>query len=272
MWIKFFQNSQAEIPPGLQNGEKRAIMGVRGKNDMKVTLCIPLYNEEAILAETIDTVSAYMTAAFPDHFEVIFIDDGSTDNSKAILEERCSGPIRYLSYQPNRGKGCAVRQGMLAGEGDYVIFTDCDLAYGLDVIPEMVALFDEHPEYDAVVGSRVKHPEGYAGYSFPRKVVSKTYLSLLRLWGGLSLSDSQTGLKGFRRDVAKRIFALCEVDRFAFDYEAIKIGQKCGYRFGELPVKIVNHRPSTIRFFRDTRRMLRDVGRAKKRIKKLKID
>ena len=158
MWINFFQNSQAEIPPGLQNGEKRAIMGVRGKNDMKVTLCIPLYNEEAILAETIDTVSAYMTAAFPDHFEVIFIDDGSTDNSKAILEERCSGPVRYLSYQPNRGKGCAVRQGMLAGEGDYIIFTDCDLAYGLDVIPEMVALFDEHPEYDAVVGSRVKQP------------------------------------------------------------------------------------------------------------------
>lgn len=239
---------------------------------MKVTLCIPLYNEEAILRETVNTVSAYMTAAFPDDFEVIFIDDGSTDNSKAILDELCSGPVRYLSYQPNRGKGYAVRQGMLAGEGDYIIFTDCDLAYGLDVIPEMVALFDERPEYDAVVGSRVKHPEGYAGYSFARKIVSKAYLALLRFWGGLSLSDSQTGLKGFRRDAAKKIFSLCTVDRFAFDYEAIKIGEKCGFRFGELPVKIVNHRPSTIRFFRDTRRMLRDVGRAKKRIKKLKID
>lgn len=239
---------------------------------MKVTLVIPLYNEETILRETIGTVSSYMEAAFPGQYEVIFVDDGSTDRSKAILDELCTGPVRYLSYQPNRGKGCAVRQGMLAGEGDYIIFTDCDLAYGPDVVAEMVNLFDEHPEFDAVVGSRVKHPEGYAGYSFGRKIVSKTYLSLLRFWGGLSLSDSQTGLKGFRRAAAKKIFSLCEVDRFAFDYEAIKIGQKCGFVFGELPVKIVNHRPSTIRFFRDTRRMLRDVGRAKRRIKKLKID
>jgi Glycosyltransferases involved in cell wall biogenesis len=239
---------------------------------MKITLVIPLYNEELILNDTVKTVREYMDTAFPDDHEIIFVDDGSTDSSKAILDEVCSGSVRYISYQPNRGKGYAVRQGMLEGKGDLIVFTDCDLAYGLEVVSEMVNLFDERPEFDAVVGSRVKHPEGYAGYNFPRKLVSKTYLSLLRLWGGLSLSDSQTGIKGFRHDAAKRIFPLCEVDRFAFDYEAIKIGQKCGYKFGELPVKIVNHRPSTIRFFRDTRRMLRDVGRAKKRIKKLKID
>lgn len=239
---------------------------------MKITLVIPLYNEETILNETVNAVRDYMNTAFPDDHEVIFVDDGSTDASKEILDKLCTDAVRYISYQPNRGKGCAVRQGMLEGKGDLIIFTDCDLAYGTDVVSEMVKLFDEHPEYDAVVGSRVKHPEGYAGYNFFRKIVSKTYLRLLRLWGGLSLSDSQTGIKGFRNAAAKKIFSLCEVDRFAFDYEAIKIGQKCGYRFGELPVKIVNNRPSTIRFFRDTRRMLRDVGRAKKRIKKLKID
>ena len=239
---------------------------------MKVTLCIPLYNEEKILYETERTVRSYMDATFGGDYEVIFINDGSTDKTGEILDEICRDRIRAISYRPNRGKGYAVRQGMLAGEGDLILFTDGDLAYGVDVIGETVALFDAHPEYDAVVGSRVKHPEGYAGYNLPRKIVSKTYLALLRAWGGLSLSDSQTGLKGFRRDAAKKIFSLCEVDRFAFDYEAIKIGQKCGYRFGELPVKIVNNRPSTIRFFRDTRRMLRDVGRAKRRVRKLKID
>ena len=239
---------------------------------MKVTLCIPLYNEEKILRETELAVRSYMDATFGGDYEVIFINDGSTDKTGEILAEICRGKIRFISYQPNRGKGYAVRQGMLAGEGDLILFTDGDLAYGTDVIGEMVALFDAHPEYDAVVGSRVKHPERYAGYNFPRKIVSKTYLALLRVYGGLSLSDSQTGLKGFRRNAAKKIFSLCEVDRFAFDYEAIRIGQKCGCRFGELPVKIVNNRPSTIRFFRDTRRMLRDVGRAKRRIRKLKVD
>ena len=237
---------------------------------MKVTLCIPLYNEESILCETEKTVREYMDATFGEDYEVLFVDDGSTDSSKEILEKICSDRIRYISYQPNRGKGCAVRQGMLNGRGDVIIFTDCDLAYGCAVILEMLALFDRNPKIGAVVGSRAKHPQGYAGYSFFRKFVSKTYLFVLRLWGGLSLSDSQTGLKGFRREAAKEIFSRCEVDRFAFDYEAIRIGQLLGVGFAELPVKIVNNRPSTVRFFRDTRRMLRDISKTKRRLRRMK--
>lgn len=237
---------------------------------MKVTLVVPLYNEETILRDICRAVKTYMDATFGTDYEVLFVDDGSTDASKAILDEVCSDRVRYLSYQPNRGKGYAVRQGMLAGEGDLMIFTDCDLAYGLDVIGEITAKFDADPKIGAVVGSRVKHPEGYAGYTFFRRIVSKTYLSLLRIWGGLSLSDSQTGLKGFRHDAAKRIFSLSSVDRFAFDYEAIRIGQILGVNIAELPVKIVNNRPSTIRFFRDTRRMLKDISKTKRKLRRLK--
>ena len=239
---------------------------------MKISLVIPLYNEEKILRDTCRAVKTYMDATFGTDYEVVFVDDGSTDASKAILDEICADRIRYLSYQPNRGKGYAVRQGMLSALGDLAVFTDCDLAYGLDVIGEIAAKFDAEPLIGAVVGSRVKHPEGYAGYSFFRRIVSKTYLSLLRIWGGLSLSDSQTGLKGFRRDAAKRIFSLSSVDRFAFDYEAIRIGQMVGVTFAELPVKIVNNRPSTIRFFRDTRRMLRDISKTKKRLRRLNTE
>ena len=237
---------------------------------MKVTLVIPLYNEEKILRDTCRAVKTYMDATYGADYEVIFVDDGSTDASGAILNETCDDRIRIVSYQPNRGKGYAVRQGMLAGRGDVIVFTDCDLAYGLDVIGEITAKFDADPKIGAVVGSRVKHPEGYAGYTFFRRIFSKTYLSLLRVWGGLSLSDSQTGLKGFRRETAKRIFSLSSVDRFAFDYEAIRIGQILGVKFAELPVKIVNNRPSTIRFFRDTRRMLKDVSKTKRKLRRLK--
>ena len=237
---------------------------------MKVTLCIPAYNEEKILTETAKTVRAYMDATFRDDYEVIWIDDGSTDRTPDLIQSICDERFRSVVYTPNRGKGYAVRQGMLAAEGAVVIFTDCDLAYGLDVVKEMVDLFDANPSFDAIVGSRAKHPEGYAGYTFFRKVVSKSYLKLLRVWGGLHLSDSQTGLKGFRRDAARMIFSRCEIDRFAFDFEAIMLGERMGVKFGELPVKIVNHRESKIRFFRDARRMMRDISRAKKRIKKMK--
>ena len=237
---------------------------------MKLSLCIPLYNEEKILRDTCRTVRTYLDERFGGDYEVIFVDDGSTDGSKKILDELCGGTVRSISYLPNRGKGYAVRQGMLAAAGDLVLFTDCDLAYGVEVIGEMVALFDSDPTIGAVVGSRVRHPEGYAGYSFFRRLASKTYLRLLRFKGGLSLSDSQTGLKGFRNAAAKAIFSRCEVDRFAFDYEAIKFGELLGVKFAELPVKIVNNRPSTIRFFRDTRRMLKDVDKTKRRLKRLK--
>ena len=237
---------------------------------MKVSLVIPLYNEEKILRDTCRAVKTYMDATFGTDYEVVFVDDGSTDGSKAILDEVCTDRIRYLSYRPNRGKGYAVRQGMLSVEGDLAVFTDCDLAYGLDVIGEIAAKFDAEPALGALIGSRAKHPEGYAGYSLFRKFVSKSYLSLLRFFGGLSLSDSQTGLKAFQRDAAKRIFSLCEVDRFAFDYEALKIGELLGVKIGEFPVKIVNNRPSTIRFFRDTRRMLCDISRTKKKLRRLK--
>ena len=86
-----------------------------------------------------------------------------------------------------------------------------------------------------------------------------------------SLSDSQCGIKGFRRDAAKKIFSNCEVDRFAFDLEVIMIANKVGYRIEEMPVKIINHRESKVNVLRDSFKMLRDVRRMKKRIKRQQL-
>ena len=104
--------------------------------DMKITLCIPLYNEEKILPDTIRQTKEFMKR-YGDEGELIFIDDGSTDGSLSILREAEDAHTRVVTYTPNRGKGYAVRQGMLTGEGDFVIFTDCDLAYGLEKVAEM---------------------------------------------------------------------------------------------------------------------------------------
>jgi dolichyl-phosphate beta-glucosyltransferase len=102
-------------------------------------------------------------------------------------------------------------------------------------------------------------------------VVSKVYLRVLRLFGGLKLSDSQCGCKGFRAPMAKRIFSHCEIDRFAFDFEAILIGQRAGATFCEVPVKVERHGESKVHVVRDTIRMLKDLRRMKKRIKRLDV-
>ena len=237
---------------------------------MKISLIIPMYNEDKIINDTLSTVSAYMKERFFEDYEVIFVNDGSRDSCKdAVLA--CADPaVRLVSYEENHGKGYAIRKGVEAALGDVIMFTDCDLAYGTEVIGEFYGTLATG-DCDIAVGSRPKHPDGYAGYTFLRKLVSRTYLFVLRLFGGLSLSDSQCGCKGFRKDAAKKIFSYCEIDRFAFDFEAILIGQRIGAVFTEIPVTVKNHGESKVHVIRDTLRMLSDLRRMKKRIKKLDI-
>lgn len=237
---------------------------------MKITLVIPMYNEERIIKDTLSSVCDYMKREFCEEYEILFVNDGSKDGCADIVRA-CADPcVRLVSYEENRGKGYAIRQGVNAAEGDVIMFTDCDLAYGLDVVKEFYGVL-AGGSCDIAVGSRPKHPDGYRGYTPIRKLVSRVYLSVLRLFGGLSLSDSQCGCKAFCRDTAKKIFSYCEIDRFAFDFEAILIGQRIGARFEEIPVTVINHGESKVNIIKDTFRMLSDLRRMKKRIKKLDI-
>lgn len=234
---------------------------------MKVSLVIPMYNEGSIINEALATFSEYMKKTFED-FELIFVDDGSTDGCGDLVEaaHEKDARIRLCRYTPNRGKGYAVRTGVLAAEGDLILFTDCDNAYGEDAVGALADTLVQTGA-DIVVGSRNLSKDGYEGYTAIRKLASKTYIKVISIAAGFKLSDSQCGIKGFRRDIAKKIFSNCEVDRFAFDLEVIMIATKIGAKIAEMPVKIINHRESTVHIVRDSIKMLRDVRRMKKRIK-----
>lgn len=237
---------------------------------MKFSLCIPMYNESSIIEDTARQLSEYMQANFED-YEIIFSNDGSKDGCDKLVEQMHLPCVRVVGYEQNRGKGYAVRTAMLAAKGDYVMFTDADLAYGTDVIGRVRDAFLEHPEADMVIGSRNLSKDGYEGYTFIRKLASKTYIKVLCLAGGFKLSDSQCGCKAFTGDAVKKIFPRCEVDRFAFDFEAILWAVKYGMTIHEIPVKIINHRESSVNLVRDTLKMLRDLAKMKRRIKKAKI-
>jgi dolichyl-phosphate beta-glucosyltransferase len=229
-----------------------------------------MYNELSIIEDTAKAVSEYMEKTFED-YEVIFSNDGSKDGCDKAVEALNLPRVRVIGYEQNRGKGYAVRQAMLAADGDIVMFTDADLAYGLDVIKKTYDTFAEHPDSDMVIGSRNLNKDGYEGYTALRKLMSKVYIKVLCIAGGFKLSDSQCGCKAFTGEAVKKIFPRCEVDRFAFDFECILWAVKYGMRITEMPVKIINHRESKVNIVKDTLRMLRDLRKMKKRIKKASI-
>ena len=105
---------------------------------MRISLCVPMYNESSIIANTARELDKYMSQHFGDDYEIIFADDGSKDDSAKIVKDLNLPRVRVVGYSNNQGKGCAVRHGILASNGDTVIFTDADLAYGVDVIEEAV--------------------------------------------------------------------------------------------------------------------------------------
>ena len=239
---------------------------------MKISVIIPMYNEEKIIKDTAKEVCEYMTERFGEgEFEVLFSNDGSLDGCAEAVRSLELPGVRVTGYEKNRGKGCAVRTAMLEATGDFVMFTDADLAYGTEVIGKLYERYEKSRTAGLFIGSRNIGDDGYDGYTFLRKIMSKTYIKVLCFAGGFKLTDSQCGCKGFTNDACKKIFSLCTVDGFAFDFEAIMIADKMGYKIEEIPVKIINHRESKVNIVKDTVRMLNDLRRIKARVKKLDI-
>ena len=240
---------------------------------MTVSVCIPIYNESDAVENCAEQLYKKMISLKEKcgfDFEIIFCDDGSTDDCRAKAEAFARGAdgVRVIGYDENRGKGRAVRYAVEHTAGDVVLFTDCDLAYGVDVIEDAVLNI---ADADILIGSRNLTKDGYDGYGAIRKFASKTYIKMLSAIGGLGVTDSQCGFKVFKGESAKKIFSLCECDGFAFDYEIILIAKKLGMKISEMPVSVRNHGQSAVHVISDSFSMIKDVFRIKKRVSRLDI-
>lgn len=231
---------------------------------MDISLVIPAYNESGIIMDTIQTVSARL-AELTAEYEVLIVDDGSTDGM-AELVRGCGDPrVRLEGYASNRGKGCAVRTGMLAAQGDLILCTDADLAYGVDVFARLLERL-RTGEADLVIGSRRIGGEGYKNYPPLRILMSKCFGLLSHMISGLPY-DTQCGIKAYRRQAARAIFSRCTTDGFSFDFEVLMRADWLGLKVEQFPVSVINFRESKVNVVRDSARMFRDVFRIRKKVR-----
>ncbi len=243
----------------------------KGEGYMKIGVVIPVYNEQDLIGDTIEKIKEFLKDN--ENYSFWLVNDGSMDKTKEIIEENIEGvpSLHLVSYENNKGKGGAVREGMLNAEGDAIIFTDADLAYGLETVKEMGDRFSSVNE-ELIIGNRHAGDGFGKNYGFVRKLASFVYLKFISLFFGIKISDSQCGIKGYREPYAKKIFELCQTSGFAFDFETVMIAKKMGLGINEMPVVIKkNNENSKVHIIRDSFKMLRDLFRIKKRVKKLKI-
>lgn len=238
---------------------------------MKISVCIPMYNEIQTVSSSADTLYREMSAISDEigcDFEIIFSDDGSSDGCVDKLKEfsKDHENVILISSPVNSGKGAAVKKAVLASTGDIIIYTDCDLAYGTKIISHTLNMFDQNTDF--ILGSRNLKDDGYEGYSFKRKLASKIYIKIVRMISGHKYSDYQCGYKAIRGNFAREIFMECMSDGFAFDFEIIMLAEKYGLSIKEIPVKVINHKKSTVNLMKNSLRMIHDLFKIKSRINK----
>jgi dolichyl-phosphate beta-glucosyltransferase len=233
----------------------------KDKPGVNLSIVVPVYNETARLAPTLERLRAYAEAR-PETCEVLVVDDGSTDNSGQLVEEICGGSpaVRLLRNAVNSGKGFAVRTGVLQARGDYVLFSDADLSTPIEEAERLLEPLQGG--YDVAIGSRALKPEWvHPRQPWARETGGKAFNFFVRALTGLEFRDTQCGFKAFRREAAQEIFPRLTIPGFGFDVEILYLARKLGCRALEVPVHWANDPRTKVRPFRDGGRMLGDLAR-----------
>jgi dolichyl-phosphate beta-glucosyltransferase len=234
-------------------GDAAGASSTPARTTTALTVILPCYNEAERLPGTLQTLLAHLSAV-PGQVEVLVVDDGSTDATVRVAEAVAAndGRVRVLSYHPNRGKGYAVRTGMLAAEGESIVFTDADGSYSPSDLDRIVAALREAP---VAIGTRAGGTSGPVA----RRAASRVFNRAIRGALGLPFGDTQSGLKGFRRAAAQQIFSQAEVDGFAFDVEVLWLARQLRLEVAEVSVQAMDRQGSKVQMLADALEMLGEV-------------
>jgi len=226
-----------------------------------LSIVIPAYNEEIRIVPTIGAIASHVSdLGFP--WELIVADDGSKDSTVKLVEELGFANLRVLRAERNGGKGSAVRRGMLAADGQYVLFDDADNSTLIEEVEKLLRKLVTEG-YDVAVGSRAAAGAQEASKSLLRRVMSGGLRWIVRYVFRIGVQDTQCGFKMFTQAAAKRLHTAQTIMGFSFDLEILYLAAKVGYRVAEVPVTWVDAPGSKVDPAKEARRFLRDLTKIK---------
>lgn len=236
-------------------------------SDIRLTVVVPAYNEASRIDASLTRILEYLNAS-PSSSELIVVVDGSTDDTLRRAEAAQPGRVslRVIHSHVNHGKGFAVRQGMLAARGRYVLFSDTDLSTPIEEAGRLVTAIEEGA--DVAIGSRsLAGSDVRVRQPLWRESMGRAFNWFVQRLALPGIIDSQCGFKCFRREAARRLFERQRLDGFAFDVEVLYLARVFGYRIVEVPVVWIDEPNSKVHPVRDSAQMLLDLARIRWRIR-----
>ncbi|MBX3244801.1 MAG: glycosyltransferase family 2 protein [Acidobacteria bacterium] len=229
---------------------------------LDLSIIIPAYNEEDRIGNSLSEILKYLSNS-DSRTELIVVDDGSSDKTAAVAEEICAGspdiPSRVIRYEANRGKGFAVKTGILAAAANIALFSDADLSTPIEEAEKLIAPI-RNGEYDVTFGSRALD-RSLIGTHQPwrREQGGKVFNLVVRLMTGMPFWDTQCGFKAFDLTKFRPLLDVMKIDRFGFDVEFLYVSKLRGLRLKEIAVRWNNDERSKVSVIRDSVRMFDEV-------------
>jgi len=208
-------------------------------NKILLSVIVPSYKHEKTIRADLENINNTLREGLGENYdyEIICVVDGELDKTAQEARKLNSNKLKVFSYKENKGKGYAVRYGMKKAKGDLISFLDA----GMDISPKGIMMLMAHMDWynaDIIVGSK-RHPVSRVNYPFIRKILSVGYHLVVKVLFGLPLTDTQSGIKIFKREVVEIILPRLLVKRYAMDIEMLAVAKHMGFnRIYEAPIEV----------------------------------
>ena len=238
--------------------------------ETELSLVIPAYNEAARLPPYLAQVRQHLEGRYAGAYEVIVVDDGSRDGLPDVLARLAPGwpELAVMHHGANRGKGAAVRTGMLAARARLLLFADADGATPIDEEAKLAEAMGAGA--DVAVGSRLADGPGVTRQrTWSRGLAGRLFARFARWWLGISVRDTQCGFKMFRREAGRKLFSMSRESGYLFDLELLVLARQLGYRVAEVPVNWADVPGGHLSLVRALPGILVGLGRLRRRLAKV---